>query len=520
MRRDRGLDLVRCDGLRAAALLVPLLVGLALPACSKPAAARATVHLRAIDGSLERLVAAAGRGREALQAAAKDEAKALDTAVAALGALSAEVRERGEAGASEALADEARAALPSMRRRLVALMGSLRSADGLDAVATQAAALGEALPTAVAEATSADGVIRAADLAAVATLAPTLAQLGKPGALGGPIPSGRVDAPDGPADTAAWLRFARGAQIFLRGYGPDSGLGPHFNDTACSNCHATPTLGGWGGVPHGAKFRENPDDPREIMGVPKFHIPGVEPMPLPEGATVLIRRAPPLYGLGFIDSIPPEQVEKAAAANAQRTDGVRGIANTRVGQIARFGAKSHELTMANFVSAALKDEMGITSAAHRCENQLEDDDKVPDPEISGDDFDLLVDYVRMLAPPPRAPMDDEARAGEALFAQLGCDGCHKPTFAGVTGAYTDLLVHKMGAQLDNGLPEQLADGDAWRTAPLWGLRYRPRFLHDDSAGTIREAIDKHGGEAEHSAAGWRKLSERDKARLLAFLATI
>jgi len=34
-----------------------------------------------------------------------------------------------------------------------------------------------------------------------------------------------------------------------------------------------------------------------------------------------------------------------------------------------------------------------------------------------------------------------------------------------------------------------------RTAPLWGVRLRPRLMHDQASLTLRDAIVRHGGEA-------------------------
>jgi CxxC motif-containing protein (DUF1111 family) len=41
-----------------------------------------------------------------------------------------------------------------------------------------------------------------------------------------------------------------------------------------------------------------------------------------------------------------------------------------------------------------------------------------------------------------------------------------------------------------------ARGRDFRTAPLWGIHLRTRFLHDGRADTIHEAIVEHGGEAQ------------------------
>jgi len=36
-----------------------------------------------------------------------------------------------------------------------------------------------------------------------------------------------------------------------------------------------------------------------------------------------------------------------------------------------------------------------------------------------------------------------------------------------------------------------------RTAPLWGVRLRPRLMHDGASLTLLEAITRHRGEASH-----------------------
>jgi cytochrome c peroxidase len=36
-----------------------------------------------------------------------------------------------------------------------------------------------------------------------------------------------------------------------------------------------------------------------------------------------------------------------------------------------------------------------------------------------------------------------------------------------------------------------------RTAPLWGVRLRPRLMHDGASMTLRDAILRHRGEANH-----------------------
>ncbi len=70
--------------------------------------------------------------------------------------------------------------------------------------------------------------------------------------------------------------------------------------------------------------------------------------------------------------------------------------------------------------------------------------------------------------------------------------------------YTDLLLHDLGGALGDGRPSFDAEGNEWRTPPLWGLRFyevvngHDRLLHDGRARGVAEAILWHGGGAESS----------------------
>jgi CxxC motif-containing protein (DUF1111 family) len=58
----------------------------------------------------------------------------------------------------------------------------------------------------------------------------------------------------------------------------------------------------------------------------------------------------------------------------------------------------------------------------------------------------------------------------------------------------------------DGIAQGLANGDQFRTAPLWGLGQRLFFLHDGSATDLVQAIDAHGGEAARVMNNFRGLS--------------
>ena len=127
---------------------------------------------------------------------------------------------------------------------------------------------------------------------------------------------------------------------------------------------------------------------------------------------------------------------------------------------------------------------------------------------------------------------------QRLFYEAGCTGCHTPKHAtGRDGPdpalrgqliwpYTDLLLHDMGEGLADGRPEGVADGQEWRTAPLWGIGLTETvnghtyFLHDGRARNLTEAILWHGGEAQASRERFRQMPAADREALLAFLGSL
>ena len=132
-------------------------------------------------------------------------------------------------------------------------------------------------------------------------------------------------------------------------------------------------------------------------------------------------------------------------------------------------------------------------------------------------------------------------AGETLFAQAGCVGCHVPTLRTAApgtringGAlrvrdavgnkiihpYSDFLLHDIGT--GDGIPvlpgpEFASTAAQIRTAPLWGMRTRNRLMHDGLSFTKQEAIARHGGQAAAARSAYDALSTAQKNQVLAFL---
>src|SRR5699024_2194478 len=127
---------------------------------------------------------------------------------------------------------------------------------------------------------------------------------------------------------------------------------------------------------------------------------------------------------------------------------------------------------------------------------------------------------------------------ELLFEAAGCASCHTPTLN--TGKssiaaldqkefhpYTDLLLHDMGPELEDGYTEGRAKTSEWRTTPRWGLGLstpfqgdQPDYLHDGRAQTLREAIEYHGGEAAASRTQFQALSDIKKEQLSSCLESL
>ena len=93
--------------------------------------------------------------------------------------------------------------------------------------------------------------------------------------------------------------------------------------------------------------------------------------------------------------------------------------------------------------------------------------------------------------------------------------------------YTDLLLHDMGAGLDDGYTEGSATSSEWRTPALWGLGLSKNsqggqyyLLHDGRATSIEEAILLHGGEGDLSKEKYKSLSSDEKKKLIQFLESL
>ena len=89
--------------------------------------------------------------------------------------------------------------------------------------------------------------------------------------------------------------------------------------------------------------------------------------------------------------------------------------------------------------------------------------------------------------------------------------------------FSDLALHQMGKDLADGIIQGEAQGDEFRTAPLWGLGQRIFFLHDGRTTDLIEVIQAHGSsssEAKKVIKNFNALDEGAKQDLLNFLRSL
>jgi CxxC motif-containing protein (DUF1111 family) len=265
------------------------------------------------------------------------------------------------------------------------------------------------------------------------------------------------------------------------------------------------------------------------------------------------RVAPPMIGLGLLEAIPAADIFAQQDIEDKDGNGISGKANmvrdAKTGQLVlgRFGWKAGQPTLEQQGAGAFNGDMGLTTslfpnenctASQQACNKAITGGRNGQPEVSDEILDSVTFYSQNLAVPVRRNADaPEVLKGKALFYEAGCESCH--TAAYQTGnskaiskhlrnqeiyPYTDMLVHDMGEALsDGGHTEFLAQGNEWRTPPLWGIGMtetvngHSQFLHDGRARNAMEAVLWHGGEAEASKQNVLEMTKAERQQLAAFL---
>jgi CxxC motif-containing protein (DUF1111 family) len=324
----------------------------------------------------------------------------------------------------------------------------------------------------------------------------------------------------------------------------------------------------------------------------------------PADATVhnVGRLTTPTFGLGLVDAMPDSFFDGLVAAEPAS---VRGVVNR--GQIAlpnpgdpaqsigttrvtRFGWKAGVPTLVQFSADAYVNEMGIStqscsrgtsvnnfaieSAPNGVPQSAFCDDRAPrqtgtnpggltatqwsqvDDAIGScaggrsevqDDVFLFAVFMTALAPGPRDFSDAiSVNAGQPLFSQVGCNGCHvtttfrtpaSPVRVSIDAAgtesirvpanfafnpYSDFAVHDMGTLGDRigNAGDSVAVTQRMRTAPLWGIRFRNHLLHDGRCGDIPCAVNAHAGQAAAARNAFFGLSSANQHNIVQFVRSL
>jgi CxxC motif-containing protein (DUF1111 family) len=383
---------------------------------------------------------------------------------------------------------------------------------------------------------------------------------------------------------------AVGAELFKHEWTPTdtlangNGLGPVFNARSCETCHSQNGTGGSGDLtmnvttftvrsgPKNSQVREGVVHAYALKGFEETlqnvspELPPQSSVPLaqliqvsrgghctqvlrsPRNVHVSQRNTPALWGAKLIDELPAKEIiaqekresARAMFASAHSEDVPVGRAvRLANGQVGRFGWKGQSPSLGAFVQAACANELGLGNPGQAQPRPLSRPDYVPRSDnLTQEQCDQLTAFCASLPRPvERLPKDsaaaEEAVAGKRLFSTIGCADCHTPNLGSIEGLYSDLLVHRMGQDLEGGgsyndPPVPVPDGPPdrgpsaaeWRTPPLWGVADSAPYMHDGRANTLEDVITLHRGQATRASQRFANLTKAEQMQLIAFLKTL
>jgi CxxC motif-containing protein (DUF1111 family) len=218
-------------------------------------------------------------------------------------------------------------------------------------------------------------------------------------------------------------------------------------------------------------------------------------------------------------SAPPTPASGTATPVAQAT----GASNVAAGQTTGTG------TGASTASSPASTASGETSTA-----------STPAPTVVASATADVSSVMATAAGSPTAQPSSSASSGATVtrgnqvFSNVGCQACHTKTFttekSPLTGQsnvtiqpLSDFALHEMGTGLADGVSQGTANGNEFRTAPLWGVGQRIFFLHDGRTKDLHEAIQQHasrGSEANAVINNYNLLSRDDKQALINYLRSL
>ncbi len=235
---------------------------------------------------------------------------------------------------------------------------------------------------------------------------------------------------------------------------------------------------------------------------------------------VVFRIPTPAFGAGLIEAIPDSVIlaNQLINSSAKSQQGISGHANHtgNDGSVTRFGWKAQNKSLLIFSGEAYAVEQGVTNEVFpnsretslACDTLAAPEDHTDLNSGASSDVVQFATFMRMLAAPQAVSSYGNVTTasilrGNAAFVQAGCNLCHTEALLSGNAAigalstqlvplFSDLLVHDMGSNLADGVAQGGANGNEFRTAPLWGLgqriyfparRANVRLTAGDSSGT-------------------------------------
>ncbi len=376
------------------------------------------------------------------------------------------------------------------------------------------------------------------------------------------------------------------ADLGLGGAGSDgrlavvhSGDRPGLDSHACEGCHSVGGFDGAGSFSQSALLFGDGE----------------------RASTATARNPPALLGLGLVQALAAEMSaelagQRAAALRAARAGGLpvevalvskgvsygaltarpdgsvdtAGVLGVDADLVIRpFGWKGDVARIRDFITQASRVHFGVIAHSDALRSRAAPELSLgggpdwEDPDGDGVRRELEEGtvttgalYLALVETPAQIPPADPAllgrwAAGDLLFDEIGCAGCHvralqlldrgwdeapegsppyevqllqagdAPRGTDQVALYSDLKRHDMGEALADppGYPGPV-DRRLFLTRPLWGLAETGPYLHTGQAATIPDAILAHGGEAQAARDAFVALSPEQQADLHVFLLSL
>jgi CxxC motif-containing protein (DUF1111 family) len=375
-----------------------------------------------------------------------------------------------------------------------------------------------------------------------------------------------VSSPNSPKVPAAECGLEEAEEEFTGPEGVADGLGPIFNATGCGECHSSnpgfdpddftrKLVGATSEITEkraafydGRTYRDHPGGSlihnRSLRRYEQERV-------LPGFKVLALRSTLGVLGDGYVEAIANETLAEIASRQPSAQRGqlinvpvLEKPGTTRVG---RFGHKAQQASLVSFSADAYVNEMGITSPLQPDEltfNGAAVEDPVPGIDDEGVDVELFALFMRSTKAPPvdeALAATDDAREGRRIFDGIGCATCHTPTIVTappgtlinggalkvaeslgnkIIHPFSDFLLHDVGT--GDGIVQNggMSTRNKMRTPPLWGLRVRGRFMHDQLSFSLEDAIRRHGNQGSSARFRFNELRSSDKRKLLTFLESL